>query len=263
MNNMRDNKDILAELQTYEESIQSWLQAINSVASTWKGDDIHTIEFPDSYCSSTLNSEGDPLIEKILLFWFRGNDSDSILNDNSMHLWFCKTLFLDNQIRSIFFDHWSKAIKEEYQFSSKRGSIAFIILLDQMTRNMCKDSISLFSGNLKCRHIVDILLSEGIDDLSYHYWVWIIIALTRSEDLECINKGWKLLESRLEKEPNHSFIQVLQNIKNTLLTRQEELNKFGRYPYRNALLGRSSTREEIRYLKKTKTIEKSYKILYY
>jgi uncharacterized protein (DUF924 family) len=171
-------------------------------------------------------------MNEVLKFWFEEIDSKK---------WFVKDLAFDQEIKERFSSTHKKAIQGElYTWrESALGRLAEIILLDQFSRNMFRDTAKAFAYDT----IALVLAQEAINlkldqDLKPVEKSFLYMPFMHSESLHIHEKAVELfsapgLEYNLEFEHKHKVI----------------IEKFGRYPHRNEILGRESTPEEIEFLK--------------
>ena len=168
----------------------------------------------------------------VLNFWFK---------DLSSKDWFSKNENLDKKIKSSFLDLYIKASRGELYTWRKsiQGCLAEIILLDQFSRNIFRDDKQAFAcDNMALVLAQEALKHQEIDQLTSVEYSFLIMPFMHSESLEIHNKAIELfsrpgLEYNLEFEIKH----------------KEIIEKFGRYPHRNIVLGRESTKEELEFLK--------------
>lgn len=168
----------------------------------------------------------------ILQFWFE---------DLTPAQWFTKDQALDRRIADHFSDIHQQAIQCEL-FSWRqqpRGRLAEIILLDQFSRNLFRDSPRAFAHDALALALAQEAVACGADQaLDPHEKNFMYMPYMHSESAEIHNVAMALfdqpgLEQNLKYEVRHKVI----------------IDRFGRYPHRNALLGRTSTDDEIKFLK--------------
>lgn len=148
----------------------------------------------------------------------------------------------DRIIAERFSDIHAKAIRCELFAWRKfaEGRLAEIILLDQISRNLCRDSAKAFENDALALALAQDAISTGADQkLTAVQRAFLYMPLMHSESLLIHEVAVDLYES------NHlpSFLDF--EIKHQLIIKQ-----FGRYPHRNAALGRQSTQTEIEFLKR-------------
>lgn len=169
--------------------------------------------------------------EQILNFWF---------DPNSQSYWFHPGADFDAEIRQRFHTIWQQAARAELSHwrSSLSGRRAEIILLDQFSRHLHRGSAQAFSQDGMAVVLTqEALRQPGIAALSVHERQFLLLPLMHSESL------WLHQQARpLFQEWTTDKILALADSHRAIIER------FGRYPQRNALLGRPSTSAEIQYL---------------
>ena len=169
--------------------------------------------------------------ENIIKFWFE---------DIEPKCWWVKDSVFDQLLKDRFTEIHQQASKGEL-FSwraSSQGRLAEIIILDQFSRNIYRDTAKAFAYD----DIALILAQEAVnlksaDDLHDKQKAFLYMPFMHSESLVIHEQATKLfsepgLEGNTEFERRHRAI----------------IERFGRYPHRNAILGRESTNEEIEFL---------------
>lgn len=193
-------------------------------------------------------------IEYILNFWF-GEIKDELAKGDQGKLWYAATAEQDNEIRVKFESLLEQAATgqlDEWQ-QQPRGSLALIILLDQMSRNIYRGTAKAFAfDNLALNYCL-----EGIDR-GYDQSLCLIEKcfyyhpLEHCESLEmqnlCLIKFNELEDEYFQ--PQH--LDVIQNALNFAKEHADIIEKFGRFPHRNKVLSRVSSSEELDYLKTAK-----------
>ncbi len=170
--------------------------------------------------------------QEILEFWF---------NELTAQVRFKKSSKIDSKMRERFSAVLQKAFKAEL-FSwrqSPQGRLAEILLLDQFTRNIYRDTPESFAGDSIALVLAQEAVSIGADQkLPPEKRAFIYMPYMHSESV-AIQDTAKTLFSQAGLESNLEFEQKHRKI----------IERFGRYPHRNAVLGRPSTPEEVEFLK--------------
>lgn len=184
----------------------------------------------------------------VLNFWF-GEDPTQQINESEK--WFKKDDAFDAEIRSRFeswvqeaarggFDSWSK---------TARGSLALIILLDQFPRNIYRGQPASFEFDPHARRTAEIALDHGFDqELSPIERSFMYLPLEHSEDLTAQNRSLELYEKLAAHAPGNESKLLKGNLEFAKRHR-EIIERFGRFPHRNEILGRTSTQIETEFLK--------------
>jgi uncharacterized protein (DUF924 family) len=170
--------------------------------------------------------------QNILQFWFEEIDKK---------LWFAKSDDFDQQLRTRFGDLYRKTLQcENYQWrATAEGRLAEVLILDQFSRNMFRDKPESFGSDNLALALAQEAVTKGEDQkLPPERRAFIYMPYMHSESALIHNEAVRLftqkgLEYNLDFELKHKSI----------------IDRFGRYPHRNKVLGRSSTPEEIEFLK--------------
>ena len=169
--------------------------------------------------------------QDILDFWF---------DPDHRSLWFAKSDEFDAKIRERFQTIHHQAIQAELWSWRKtaEGRLAEIIVLDQFSRNLYRDQPQAFAHDSMALMLAQEAISLQLDaQLSPDHRSFLYMPFMHSESKLIHEFALKLFQ-RLGNEINLSFEK-----KHKLI-----IDRFGRYPHRNAILGRSSTPEELTFL---------------
>lgn len=128
--------------------------------------------------------------------------------------------------------------------------LALVILLDQFTRNVFRASAQAFAGDARAQKLVlDTLARQADEQLPWVARVFTYMPLMHAEDLalqdECVTRF-----ARLVAQAPDALKQRLQGNLDYAHQHQAIIARFGRFPYRNAALGRVNTPEEEEFLRK-------------
>lgn len=171
----------------------------------------------------------------ILDFWFSAEVQP---------LWFNSTPEFDNEIKRRFEKSWLQVQEDKTAnmlvewAQTPEGVLALSILLDQLPLNMFRGEPSSFQTESLAITIAKQAINNGFDQLIPHdQLMFLYMPLMHSEALEDQNQSIELF-SKAGLSQNMRFAQHHQSL----------IKRFGRFPHRNAILGRTSTPEEIIYL---------------
>ena len=178
-------------------------------------------------------------IREILDFWFLPLGDPE--HGKPREFWWDSTPELDAEIRSRFGALFDKAVMGELDgwCKSPDGALALILLCDQFARNMHRRTPRAFSGDAKARETARYALARNYpaaynDDMRLFFFM----PFQHSEDLGDQDFCCALFAS-LGDGTNEKYAIDHRNI----------VARFGRFPHRNEALGRTSTAEELDYLK--------------
>ena len=173
-------------------------------------------------------------IKDILQFWFE---------DIEHFRWFKKDPDFDRALEERFGDVLKQARngKLDHWCETAGGSLALIILLDQFSRNIYRESSKAFEADPKALQLTLDGIQRGFaEELTLEQRSFYYLPLRHAENLEMQKLG-------LEKtrELNDAGYGTDKYALNHLAI----IERFGRFPHRNCVLGRSNTVEEELYLK--------------
>jgi len=174
----------------------------------------------------------DEQAKTVLHFWFK---------ENGEKQWFAKDDALDQEITQRFHDlHRQAAAGELWSWRETiQGRLAEIILLDQFSRNMFRDTPDAFMyDNLALALSQEAISSDDLDALEPNQLAFLYMPFMHSES-SIIQELSVLLFNQDGLESFYPFAKDHADI----------IHQFGRYPHRNAVLNRESTEEELRFLK--------------
>ena len=176
-------------------------------------------------------------IKKILDFWFIETPDEKK---------FKKDLKFDEVIKNKFFNDYELATQnklDDWQETAE-GCLALIILLDQFSRNLFRESSKAFEQDDKSKSILlKIIENNFLDAMNENERLFALLPFIHSENISDHEKAYELMEKYLINHPG------LDKIKKFWLDHTAAIKRFGRYPHRNKLLNRVSSNEEIEFLK--------------
>ncbi len=178
---------------------------------------------------------------EVLDFWFGAPGSPE--HGTARALWFTKSADTDAQMRARFGAELETALRGERDgwATTPCGALALILLLDQFTRNIHRDTARAFAGDAKALILARKLVEDGADQaLPPHERWFVYMPFEHSERLADQHEGVRLFE-RLASDG-------LADPLPWAIKHREVIERFGRFPHRNEILGRASTPEEIAFL---------------
>tara|TARA_B100001123_G_scaffold308725_1_gene345023 strand:- start:304 stop:864 length:561 start_codon:yes stop_codon:yes gene_type:complete len=173
----------------------------------------------------------------ILDFWF---------NKSTIKDWFTKNDAYDKKIKQLFFEDLQKAINNEYDDwqDSPEECLALIILLDQFSRNLFRNSPKAYAQDYKTRLIVNEAIDRGyLEELNQQKIHFLLLPLIHSEDISDHVFGHNLVDTYLKS------YELYDRLKKSWNDHTVAIKRFSRYPHRNAVLKRKSTKDEEAFLK--------------
>lgn len=170
--------------------------------------------------------------QDILHFWFQ---------ELTPKMQFAKDADLDQKIRDRFLAIHMEAMngKTASWRSTPEGRLAEIIVLDQFSRNMFRDSPQAFASDALALKLAQQAVAAGDDQkIPIGQRAFVYLPYMHSEDRQVHEEALKLFAQK-GLEGNFKYEILHKNI----------IDRFGRYPHRNQILGRTPTEEELKFLK--------------
>lgn len=192
-----------------------------------------------------------PGVEEVLLFWFGPLEEDGAVGEAARRRWFSKDPDFDDELRQRFGGlHAELGGNSEHPWRSQvRSNLAYIIVLDQMSRNMYRDTPNMYATDALARDATLVAVERGDDlQLTTAEVVFLFMPLMHSERLLDQERCVELFSKLRERVP----ASQRSNIENSLdyaKRHRDIVKKWGRFPHRNEILGRESTPEELAFLK--------------
>ena len=175
---------------------------------------------------------------EILAFWYA---------DRCRQRWFVKEPAFDEEIRTRFgplvheaqmggFDAWR---------GSADGTLALLLLLDQFARNIHRGSAKAFLGDPRAREIAAEAIARGFDKkYPFPDRIFFYLPFEHCETLANQDRYIALTEDCVRE-----FGEVAAEYLDAGHRHRNIIKRFGRFPHRNAALGRETTEEEAEFLK--------------
>jgi uncharacterized protein (DUF924 family) len=192
-----------------------------------------------------------PGIDEVLSFWFGELDELGQADEDHKKRWFTKDPAFDEEIRRRFGAlHGAVAGGEREEWlEAPRGRLAYVIVLDQFSRNMFRDTGEMFAWDGRARDVAVEGIDAGLDrELGVAERGFLYMPLMHSEALEDQERCVALFAAWQGEAPPEAKEWVGYSLKFAEAHR-DIVARFGRFPHRNAALGRASSDEELEFLK--------------
>jgi uncharacterized protein (DUF924 family) len=175
-------------------------------------------------------------------FWLGPEDGRSFARQ--FELWFGKSEETDAEIRTRFGDLAAQAAAGALDrwAESDAGLVALLILLDQFPRNLHRGTAEAFAADDRALALAKETVRRQRDlDLPLLERVFVYLPYEHSEDLEDQERSVALFTALEEEVPDAELVKWAQ-------AHYDIIRRFGRFPHRNAALGRETTPEEAAFL---------------
>ncbi|SMQ85262.1 Uncharacterized conserved protein, DUF924 family [Devosia lucknowensis] len=169
--------------------------------------------------------------QDIIHFWFVEHSYDD---------WFSGEAAFDSKCRQFEALHAEVARGEAWAWrETPEGRLAELVLLDQFSRQLHRDSPVAFAQDKMALALAQEAVAGGHDMAVEHAWaVFFYMPYMHAESLVVQEEGVRLFEAYGD-EKALDFMKA----------HRDTIARFGRFPFRNAALGRQSTPEELAYMR--------------
>lgn len=194
----------------------------------------------------------DPRLAQVLEYWLGAEMPTDASALSRQALWFQPSEDIDEEIRrrfgNLLLETLAGKLNDEAQMPL--GWLAQIIVLDQFTRNAYRGTAKAFAGDAQALQLVRHGINQCFDiheDIPSVARIFIYLPLEHAEDLVLQAQSVVAFE-QLAQEATPQTQQFFTAALDYAIRHQQVIERFGRFPHRNVLLGRASTHEEQQYL---------------
>ncbi len=180
---------------------------------------------------------------EILDFWF-GREGEEGYGE-FREAWFTKDPEFDREVRDRFEGAYEEAAagRLEHWKDEAQSCLALIILLDQFTRNMFRGDPKTYATDDKAREAARHAVEHAYDrELSPYGRLFVYLPFEHSEDLEDQRFSVELFRGLAAEMGSEDLLGYA-------VRHLEIIERFGRFPHRNEILGRATTPEEAEFLR--------------
>lgn len=172
--------------------------------------------------------------EEILAFW---------LDEIGPKGWYEASEELDAEVRKRFLDDYNRLVEGSLSLwlTYATGTLAYIVLADQFSRNMFRDTAQAFATDKIAKAAAKAAISKGwdlrIDGAARQFFY---MPLVHSECQEDQDRAVRLFTTRMPETGASNLLHAQAH--------REIIRKFGRFPTRNAALSRDTSEAEAKFL---------------
>lgn len=205
-------------------------------------------DFPD-VVSAIVESDIRP--ESVREFWFGGVHPDDADLEERIDFWFAAGPAVDGEIVRRFTPAVRRALAGGLDAwrQSPRECLALVILLDQFPRNIYRGTPAAYSGDEKACALSVEAIDNGADrELSILERAFLYMPLQHAEDLSAQERSIEAFRRLLHASPERLELHMKRFLASAA-THCDIIRRFGRFPHRNAVLGRECTKAENEFLR--------------
>jgi uncharacterized protein (DUF924 family) len=189
--------------------------------------------------------------DELLRFWFGDSEDDAKVGRSQASLWWRSGPETDAVLGARFgrlasaaaagsLDHWT---------GSPTGRLALILLLDQLPRAIHRGTPGAFAQDTKARGVANQGLASGADRLLRPIErLFFYLPFEHSENADDQERSVELFRELAGVVPD-AWRSLFDGYLDFAIRHREIIDRFGRFPHRNEILGRESTSEEVDFLK--------------
>ena len=184
----------------------------------------------------------------LLSLWFGQLDTHGLADAEHRKRWFTKDPVFDDLLRERFGALHTELAhgKPAHWQQTPRGRLATILVLDQLSRNLYRDQPAMVAQDSKALRLAERALQAGDEaQLAAHERYFLYMPFMHAEELGAQERCVELFE-HARQQSNGPVAQAFDP--QWAVRHRDIIKRFGRFPHRNEMLGRSSTAEEAAFL---------------
>ena len=184
--------------------------------------------------------------------WFGPPDDPG--RERQREIWFKSTAEFDDALRRDFLADYEAAAAGTVRSWEHlpEGALALVLLLDQIPRNIFRGTPRAYATDAAARAAADRALEPGFDRLVPPVWrLFFYMPFHHSEDIADQRRSVALFDA-LPRNPDRRA-----SLRRYGRPYVEVIERFGRFPHRNAILGRESTPDEIAFIEEHATARRA------
>jgi uncharacterized protein (DUF924 family) len=180
---------------------------------------------------------------EVLEFWFGAHESPELGRPRAC--WFQKSGAFDALVRDRFLPTHEAAAAGALDAWAARplSALALVVVLDQFPRNMFRGSPRAFAADARALALARDVVGQRFDEVLLPVQRWFVyLPFEHAEDLDAQRESLRLFERvATDAAGAGTFTYAMRHY--------AVIERFGRFPHRNAILGRASRPEELEFLR--------------
>lgn len=199
---------------------------------------------------ATITDDDQVRIDAVLGFWFKEMQLSAPQIDGRMDIWFGEDKVFDEEVAREFADDvdLASAGQLDHWAHQPQGRLALIILLDQFRRNIYRSTPEAYAKDKAALKLcVEGAMEKKDKGLTPIQRVFFYMPLQHAESRK-VQKKSRSIYNKLAEAVSPTYKETFETIAQFAELHADIVEKFGRFPHRNALLNRENTAEEDEYL---------------
>lgn len=188
--------------------------------------------------------------DEILRYWFKDLTPGDAVPQEHINLWFNKDEAVDKYVKEQFEADYVAAREGQLKSweSDPNGYLALIFLMDLFPRMAYRDTLEAYALDKQAIRLCLRGLERGFDQaLPVVHRVFFYMPMEHSEDIQIQQKCVNYF-TLLAKQASQDEEEFIDGALDFAIRRAEVIERFGRFPHRNSILGRESSKEEVEFL---------------
>jgi uncharacterized protein (DUF924 family) len=199
---------------------------------------------------ATITDDDQIRISRVLSFWFKDHELTAPQIDARMETWFGEDPVFDHEIEKEFADDVDEASSGalDHWARQPQGRLALILLLDQFRRNIHRGTAKAFEKDkVALKLCVEGAMEKKDKGLTPIQRVFFYMPLQHAESRRVQAKSVEIFR-KLADAVSPTYRETFETVVQFAELHRDIVERFGRFPHRNKLLGRKNTPEEEEYL---------------
>ena len=190
-----------------------------------------------------------PILRDVHAYWFGSLSGPDDLPRDKMEMWFTQSDATDEDIRQRFGRYIAPAAEASLDLAplTREEAVGLVVLLDQFPRNIFRTTGESFAYDARAREVATELIGLGPRRYFHIERVFIALPFEHSESVDDQDYS-VLIFAELAVSAAPALKTYCQNTLDFATKHRDLIRKFGRFPHRNVLLGRTSTADEAAFL---------------
>lgn len=191
-------------------------------------------------------------VEAVLDFWFGALDAEGRADEKHQQRWWSKDPALDAAIRDRFLPLHTAILRGEREawLAEQPRRLAYVVVLDQFSRNMFRGTPAMFSGDERALSAALGGIEQRWDKaLPLDERAALYLPLMHSERLDMQQRCIQLYANQAAELPEGEARASIENRLAYAVQHRDIVQRFGRFPHRNEVLGRASSAAELEFLR--------------
>lgn len=188
--------------------------------------------------------------EDVLRFWFGELDAQGMASEAISRRWWTRDDAFDLRVRGEFGETFQAAMdgRHEAWRDEPRSLLAYVIVLDQFSRNMFRNDPRAFSADPRALEAARVGVDAGLDRMLVGVArMFLYMPFEHSEDLRMQDRSVALFTA-FRDESTGPLREQLDYFRTFAIRHRDVVARWGRFPHRNAVLGRTTSEEEREFL---------------